>query len=297
MELVVFDIGGTAIKHAVVTDKGVILEKGKAETSTEIESLFNAIVKIKNDYARKYTLSGAAFSTPGLPNQKTGFIDGGSAIPYLHQIPFKQEAKVRLDLDVSFENDANCAALAEMWLGGAQGMKDIIMVVCGSGIGGSIIKNGRIHRGANGYAGEFGYMVMNRKGETFSGTTSPVELAKRVSAARGEEVDAVHSFELARTGDHYAIAEVERHYYYLGVGLYNLQLIYDPEVILIGGAISVRPDYIPSIYKKINLLVEANRMISLKPTLKSCQFGNDANLIGAVAHFNQSFHPKSEIAG
>lgn len=91
--------------------------------------------------------------------------------------------------------------------------------------------------------------------------------------------------------------EVDRHFYYLAVGLYNLQFTYDPEAILIGGAISERNDYIPRIYEKIDLLIKANSMVDLRPNLWKCQFGNDANLIGAVAYFNQSFCPKPEIAG
>ncbi|MFP7288454.1 ROK family protein [Shouchella clausii] len=297
LKLLAFDIGGTTIKHGVVTDKGDILQKGSDATPASMALLLELLQDIKHRYAADYTLSGAAFSTPGIPNQITGFIDGGSAIPYLHEVPFKPKAQECMQLAVSFENDANCAALGETWLGSARKMKDIIMVVSGSGIGGAIIKNGALHRGANGYGGEFGYMVMNKHGETFSGITSPVELAKRVSAAKRTNIDAVRVFELAEAGDEVARREVDRHFYYLAIGLYNLQFAYDPEAILIGGAISERCDYISRIYEKIDLLITANSMADLRPNLCKCRFGNDANLIGAVAYFNQSFRPKPEVAG
>lgn len=287
MSVLAIDIGGTSIKHALVTHDGDIIKKGKVPTPQVEQELFVLLESIKSSYEGFADLEGVAFSTPGIPNQQTGFINGGSALPYLHTFPFKQQVETVLKTKVSFENDATCAAYAEMWLGRAKKMDDIIMVVCGSGIGGAILKDGTVHRGANRYGGEFGYMIMNSKGETFSGRTSPVELAKRASLVVGKPLDAQQVFELAEKGDRKMKEEIDEHFYYMGLGLYNLQVTYDPEAIFIGGAISERVDYIDRIYQTIDRFIFQNPFPVPRPQLLSCQFGNDANLIGAVHVFRK----------
>ena len=156
---VVIDIGGTSIKHALMTESGDILEKGSMKTEGDNINLFiESIGKVVDSYKEKNEVFGLACSSPGAVDVKTGFIGGGSAIPCIHGPNIRELLEKRCGLEVSIENDANCAGLAEGWLGSAKGVENYACIVIGTGIGGCIVINGRILRGKHLHGGEFGYM-------------------------------------------------------------------------------------------------------------------------------------------
>ena len=288
MYILTFDIGGTSVKYGVLDDNGKIYENGKFKTPKEdIDKLLEELVAVKNKYGYKYELVGIALSAPGAVDNKTGVIGGYSAVPCIHGFDLREKLRNATGLErISMENDANCAALAEVWLGAAKDNKDSIFMVLGSGVGGAVIKDRKIHMGAHLNGGEFGYMVLNENCENLSKLASPVEIAKKVANRKGiEEINGEQLFAMAEEGDSIAKEEINKFYFYIAAAAYNLQYAYDPEVIVIGGGISVRRDLIENIEKSLDYVYEKIKFAKVRPQLKTCMFMNDSNLIGAVYNF------------
>jgi len=288
----VFDIGGTFIKYAVMNDQAMKLESGKIPTPKEgLEVFLQKFSEIVTEYRKLFDIQGIALSSPGAVDVIRGFIGGASAIPYIHGVCMTDLLKERTGLEVSIENDANCAALAEGWRGAAKETDYYICIVIGTGIGGSIVINQTILRGATLHGGEFGYMIMgtppkNPLQSTWSQVASTHSLIEEVEVRKslpkgtldGEEV-----FRMAEEGDSIAKECIDHLYKKLAIGIYNLKYALDPKKILIGGGISKRPEVIEGINQELKLLKDD--ISTLDITVEACQFDNDANLIGALFHF------------
>ena len=152
MTIATIDIGGTGIKFASLTPDGKILEKASTATPETLEELLAWLDQRLSE--RDYR--GIAMSVPGAVNQETGVIEGISAIPYIHGFSW-YEALAHHQLPIHLENDANCVGLSELLA--HPEIENAACVVIGTGIGGAMIINGKIHRGRHGLGGEFGYMT------------------------------------------------------------------------------------------------------------------------------------------
>lgn len=286
MNLLTFDFGGTSVKYTLWQEDR-LLEVANFPTPSTWEEAKKKLLEIKAIYEEKVQLHGVAFSFPGCVNHKNGEIQGYSAIKYIHHFPIQQELTELLQLPVSMENDANCAALAEVWSGVAKNAKDVLFVVVGTGVGGSVIVDGNIHAGAHLYGGEFGYMYLD-EGKNLSSLGTAVCMAERYCDAMGVP-RGTHSgkdvFAFAKKGDEKAIEQVEIFYKYLSIGLFNLQMSFDPEVIIIGGGISANKEIIIELETRVNKLLEIGYIKEFKVRLLPCHYKNDANLIGAVKNF------------
>lgn len=288
---VVIDIGGSSIKHALMTENGEVLEKGSIKTEgNDINLFIESIGKIVDSYKENNEICGLACSSPGAVDVKTGFVGGGSAVPCIHGPNIKELLEERCKLRVSIENDANCAGLAEGWIGAAKGIENYACVVVGTGIGGCIVVNGRILRGKHLHGGEFGYMfTRDSEGLTdriWSEVASTNALVTRVSKLKGIEksqLDGKKVFEMAEDGDEEIKNEIESWYMDLARGMYNIQYIVDPEKIVVGGAISTREGFDEKINEKLALLKSDIATLDVK--VEKCKFENDSNLIGALYHF------------
>ncbi|SHJ87411.1 Sugar kinase of the NBD/HSP70 family, may contain an N-terminal HTH domain [Clostridium cavendishii DSM 21758] len=289
-----FDIGGTNIKYGVINDNAEILEKGSIKTpQNNIEELIDVIGDVTKDYIDKYKFEGIAISSPGAVDDLNGVVKGASALPYIHGPKIKELITKRTSLKVYMENDANCAALAEVWNGAAKDAKDVLFVVCGTGIGGAVIKDRKLHTGANLHGGEFGYMLLqtdlkdakDRNWSRIASTGAMVRKACELKGINESSLDGKRVFELAESGDQDCIKAIDMFYQNLAVGIYNLQYIYDPEMIIIGGAISERKDIIDNINNKLKNILDTVEIAKIFPTVKSCEYFNDANLLGAVYNF------------
>ncbi|GHH97881.1 ROK family protein [Neobacillus kokaensis] len=296
----VFDIGGTFIKYAVMDQAAKKLVSGKFPTPHEgLDSFLENINELVDHFKNSYDLQGVALSSPGAVDVKTGFIGGASAIPYIHGVPMTDLLRERTGLQVSIENDANCAALAEGWLGAAKGADYYICIVIGTGIGGSIVMNHTILRGAVLHGGEFGYMIMGGSGKTtrdplqstWSKSASTNALVREVevkkSLAQGS-LDGEEVFRMAKAGDNIAQECIAQFYKKIAIGVYNLKYALDPEKILIGGGISKRPEVIEGINQELGLLKDDISTLHIE--VEACQFDNDANLVGALFHFLRRCH-------
>lgn len=283
------DIGGTSIKVAVSDREGNLKEKGFVKVEETFEALMGNIVEWINSMKEKYEIEGIAISSPGAVDTKTGIVGGASAVPCIHGPNWKEEILKRTSLRASIENDANCAALAEVFSGTAKGVSDMMFLVCGTGIGGAIVNNGKIHHGKHLHGGEFGYMLMEEDdGQfyNFSEVASTMSFVRRVRKHYNDESwDGVKVFEEAANGNEVCIEAIERFYKNLAKGIFNIQYVYDPEMILLGGAISEREDFIDRINEKIDEIMSKVEIAKVRPQVLTCTHKKDANLIGAVANF------------
>ncbi|WP_031584928.1 ROK family protein [Selenomonas bovis] len=285
MAILSFDIGGSSVKYAVIEKTGKILAKGKKTTPQEKEEFFRLIENVAASYRRAYTIEGAGFSFPGAVDDVSGVIGGSSALPYIHDFPIRQELERRLSLSAALENDANCAALGESWLGVGKEHEDLVFLVIGTGIGGAVVKGKRIHHGKHLHGGEFGYMVSDASHRILSETGSTRVLAERVADAKGlprEEMDGRKAFALADAGDADALQAVSAMYEALAMAIYNLQYAIDPEIFVLGGAVSERPGFAEEIGKRVDVILKDVGVAHIRPIIRPAQFGNDANLLGAV---------------
>lgn len=292
----VFDIGGSSIKWSVITEKGEFEEGNKFSCPKTADEFFSELIKIANEMKKKYNVKGIAISAPGAVDSDTGLIGGTSAIPYIHGPNFKEILKEGTGINVEIENDANCAALGECWLGAGKDNNDLAFVVCGSGIGGAIVKDKKIHVGIHKHGGEFGYCVMGYELEetpkfiSWSKIGSTKALAENVVKLKGldeGDLNGEEVFELCDKGDEIARKEVDKYYFIMAMGIYNIQYTYDPEVIILGGAISERSNYIEEINERLDIMTENGLEGVIKPKIKTCKYGNDANKLGALCNYLQ----------
>ncbi|AWK49927.1 ROK family protein [Clostridium beijerinckii] len=296
-DFMVFDIGGSSTKWSVINELGEFKESGKFRCPSTAEEFFSELIKITNEMKVKSDVKGIAISAPGAVDGETGLIGGITAIPYIHGPNFKEILKEGTSLNAELENDANCAALGECWLGAGKDNNDLAFVVCGSGIGGAIVKDKKVHVGIHKHGGEFGYCSINfdfvdgkPKFNTWSKSGSTTALAKNVAKLKGLEegsIDGVDVFELCNKGDEIALQEVNKYYFTMAVGIYNIQYTYDPEVIILGGAISARNEYVDEINKRLDIIMNNGLEGTIKPILKTCIYGNDANKLGALCNYLQ----------
>lgn len=158
---IVYDIGGSAVKWSVINENGEFLKSGSVGIAETVEEFFNTLSDITNKNRDEFKLEGIAISSPGAVDSESGIVYGASAIPYIHGPNFKEILFNKTGLKVEIENDANCAALGECWLGAGKKEADLAFVVCGTGIGGALVKDKRIHKGVNKHGGEFGYCIID----------------------------------------------------------------------------------------------------------------------------------------
>ncbi|SFO95461.1 ROK family protein [Salibacterium halotolerans] len=289
-EYTAFDIGGSYIKYGMVTEQGELREQDKMKTPDSLDVLMQHITDIVH---RHPDSAGIAVSAPGAVADE-GVIYGISALSYLHGPNIKHRLEEKTGLPVFMENDGNCAGAAELWKGTAKGKQDVLTVVIGTGIGGSVIKEGQTHKGASLHGGEFGFMLLGNPDtgrlESWSQLAATRALTRYAEAEKEIEPDTLTGeqvFEWADEGDPACVKALDRFYRFLALGLYNLQYIYDPELILLGGGVSARKELVQRINKKLDELMREAPVGTIRPTLDVCHFRQHANLLGAVYRFMQ----------
>ncbi|MFS0749314.1 ROK family protein [Oceanobacillus sp. 1P07AA] len=284
------DLGGTYTKYGLVDQEGNVSNTHKIITPKELSGLLEAANVMVNQYPN---IEGIAISAPGAVSH-SGVIHGTSAIPYIHGPNIKQLMQQHTGKIVSIENDANCAALAESWKGNAQEIDNAIVIVVGTGIGGAFIHQGVVQQGKHLHAGEFGYMLLMHEGQwhTWSEVAAMSSLRKEVARQKGVPYESIFTgeqiFEMAAKGDPECIRAIKQFFYYLAVGIYNIQHMYDPDTILFGGGISARDGFITELYREYDILTADMHFETVRPILDTCSFKQHANLVGSVKHFLQS---------
>lgn len=290
MSLLTIDVGGTSIKYALFR-KGALSQKGSFPTPTSLTAYYEVLTELVKNYEQLYQITGVAISSPSAVNKTTGAIEGASALPYIHHFDIRGELEARFVLPVSMENDANCAALAELKFGAAKGKKDVIFMVLGTGVGGAIVIDGKIRHGQHLFGGELGFMLMDDT-HSFSELGTAIGMANRYKARTGKDLTGEAIFNLAHAGEEIAQEEMTVFLFNVAKGIFNLAYAFDPECIVIGGGVSQAEWLIPELEKELQKMLNKFRIAPFLPVIKACQYRNDANLVGAAVDFQQTFKAK-----
>ncbi len=289
------DIGGTAVKWAVLTEDYRVVERGSLPTAFESA---DEVVAVLVDLVRPYVdrVSAVGVSAPGgiYEGDPDGTIHRGGALLYMDGCPLGRRLREELGLPVAVNNDGKCCALGEYAAGALRGVKTGVVLAVGTAIGGGIVLDGHVLRGAHCFAGEFSFLrgkideTVGGMPETFAMTGGWRKLAELVCEEKGvdftDEVDGRLVFQWIGDGDKAAMQGLLRYALLFDEWLLNLQAVIDPEVFVIAGGISSNPELIAAMRAMMPEAAapfEAYGGIPL-PEVKAAEMGNDANLAGAV---------------
>lgn len=283
------DIGGTTIKFAIWDGKNLQNHHAIATPKTRAD-FFERLTTEVETMKTLAPIVGVGISSPGAVDKKTGIVGGASAVPYIHNFEIQQALTEKFGLPVSMENDANCAALAELDSGAGKGADSLAFLVVGTGVGGALIVNHRIWHGAHLFGGEFGFTMATATNTVSELGTVPNAL-RRYQAANPEAapIDGQRLFALAAAGEVTASQEVQTIYRTLATAIYDIQYSFDPEKIVIGGGVSNNPALIPGIEAEIAKIRQQVKIASLKPEVVPCIYTDEANLRGAAVDFSQTY--------
>ena len=300
------DVGGTTVKMGLFTTEGELLDKWEIPTRKEDGGAYilndvaaSVEAKLAEKNNAKEDVAGAGIGVPG-PTLDTGYVSICVNLGWKDKNPANELSEL-LSIPVKAGNDANVAALGEMWKGGGEGYLDVVLLTLGTGVGGGIIINGEIAPSHRGVGGELGHITVNPDEEAtcncgnhgcleqYASATGVVRIAKKLLAASKEEsslrtletVTAKDVFDAAKAGDHLAVEAVEVLGKYLGLVVANVALTVDPDVFVIGGGVSkagqVLIDVITKYYHKFAKIIGDN-----KAKVVLAKLGNDAGIYGAA---------------
>ena len=302
------DLGGTTAKIGLFTTSGALLEKWEVATDTSnagehiLENLAAAVLgKMEEKSIQPEQVEGVGIGVPGP-------VLDSSIVPIVcanlggwGERNVSAQLSGLLDgLKVLVGNDANVAALGEIWMGAAKGAKNAVMVTLGTGVGGGVVVNGKVIDGVHGAGGEIGHITVNRhetavcgcgkRGclEQYSSATGVVRCMKKLldenpdtpCVLRGTEFAAKDVFDAARNGDALAAREVDEMSDTLGMALANIASTVDPEAFLVGGGVARAGDVL---FAPLNKHFQEYAFKSCRETpIKQASLGNDAGIYGAV---------------
>lgn len=285
--LVLFDLGGSAVKYGLWENE-TLQATSQFKTPTTWAAMKAQMKEVFDGFAATNKITGVSLAAPGVVDVDQSVIRGISAIPYIHHFDIFTELTELFGVPVTIENDANCAALAEVYKGVAVGKKDVLFVVVGSGVGGAVIHDGLLMKGQHLYGGEFGLMYMTENA-TLSNLGTAVNMANRYCERKNLPLDSVSGkdvFAAAEGDDAIAKEEVETFYHYLARGLYNLQFTTDPEMIILGGGISAKAGLTEELTRRVEADFVTLGLSDMTIDIQPCKYRNDANLIGAAVNFS-----------
>ena len=280
MNILAIDIGGTMIKYGLVSSDGEILSTDKIETEAEkgLENILNKIDNIFKRYKENNPV-GIAVSGTGQINGIIGKVIGGNPIiPNWIGTNLVKILEKKYNLPAVLENDVNCVALGEKWIGAGKDLSNFICLTIGTGIGGGIILNNQLFRGENFVAGEFGHILI-KKGEfeQFASTTALIRLVKERTrkTLNGKEIFDLEKKEIVEYQE--VISEwIEN----LTDGLSSIVYCFNPANIILGGGVIEQGEALinrvkNSLFKKIGLQFKE------KLNIIQAKLGNNAGMIGA----------------
>lgn len=302
------DLGGTTAKIGLFTTTGDLLEKWEVPTDTSdqgVRILPNLAAAVQDKMAQRSLrpdqIEGVGLGVPG-PVQDSSVVaivcanlggwgdcDAGA-----------QLSQLLGGLRVQVGNDANVAALGEIWMGAAKGCRSAVMVTLGTGVGGGVVADGKLIEGAHGAGGEIGHITVNPQEtaqcgcgkhgclEQYSSATGVVRCMNKLleqnpdvpCTLRGRNFAAKDVFDAARSGDKLAQQEVEDMTLTLALALGNIAAITDPEMFLVGGGVARAGDVL---LEPLSRHYQANAFLSCRNTpIRLASLGNDAGIYGAV---------------
>ena len=280
MNILAIDIGGTMIKYGLVSSDGEILSTDKIETEAEkgLENILNKIDNIFKKYKENNPV-GIAVSGTGQINGMIGKVIGGNPIiPNWIGTNLVKILEEKYNLPIVLENDVNCVALGEKWIGAGKDLSNFICLTIGTGIGGGIILNNQLFRGENFVAGEFGHILI-KKGEfeQFASTTALIRLVKERTekTLNGKEIFDLEKKEIVEYQE--VISEwIEN----LTDGLSSIVYCFNPANMILGGGVIGQGE--PLINRiKNSLFKKIGPQFKEKLNIIQAKLGNNAGMIGA----------------
>ncbi|MCR5758227.1 MAG: ROK family protein [Selenomonas sp.] len=287
MQYVCIDIGGTAIKYAMLTEKGEIMTQGQKLTRVEEDGsgdIPKKIAAITADLQQECgPAAGVAVCSPGLIDADRGeVIFAGPNFPGYSGMKLQAAIENLTNLPCTVENDVNAAGLGESWLGAGKGAKSAFCVFVGTGIGGALILDGHLVHGASAAAGEIGFLPL-ADGALERLASMPV-LLRQTGAATGEEV-----FQRMAEGDETALTALEEMTRKIACGLAQICCVVNPEVLIMGGAVMTQQKFFaPRLKRHLQELLP--KALLSHTRIAFAQLGTAAGFTGALRHFLQR-HP------
>lgn len=298
------DIGGTTVKMGLFQEDGKLLDNWEIPTKTQEEG--KAILpdiaqsmeeKLKEKKIAKEEVTGVGVGVPA-PVTKDGIVTKTANLGWGYK-EVKRELEELTGLKADIGNDANVAALGEMWKGGGVGSENLIMVTLGTGVGGGIIVEGKILTGQNGAGAEIGHLCVNphetdvcgcgKKGclEQYASATGIVRIGKQIlekntrdTVLKMDGLSAKDIFDAVKEKDEVAMDIAEKFGKYLGHAMANIAVIVDPDIVVIGGGVSkageILLEYIQKYYEE--KVFFANKKVKFV----LAELGNDAGIYGAA---------------
>lgn len=299
------DIGGTTVKMGLFTVDGKVTDKWEIPTRKEengkyiLEDIAKSVKeRMQRDTLTLEDIAGLGIGVPG-PVKEDGTVLKCANLGWgVFNVADTVRELTGIE-NVKVGNDANVAALGEMWQGGGKGYNNLVMVTLGTGVGGGVILGGKILTGSNGAGGEIGHIRVNYEEkdvcgcgktgclEQYASATGVVRLAKKALEKKekkttlvADDLSAKAVFDAAKAGDELAMDIVEKFGFYLGMALAHISQVIDPEVFVIGGGVA-RAGQI--IIDEVSKNYEENVMFALKnKVFKMAELGNDAGIYGSA---------------
>lgn len=295
------DVGGTTCKLGIFETEGKLIDKWEIPTDTSehgskiLDDVTDSILeKLSEKNIDLAEALGVGIGIPGTV-KKDGTVERNANLGWKN-VNVEKELSVKMHLPVKAGNDANVAALGEMWQGGAKGFDNILMVTLGTGVGGAVIVDRKMLSGSHGAGGEIGHMTVNKSEtlqcgcgqygclEQYTSATGIVRMAKRMSyvgqANKEEKLTAKTVLDAAKSGEKAAVEVVEEVCEILGQALSNVACVSDPDIILIGGGVSKAGNYLVDCIRKH---YKENAFFACKNVkFALAKLGNDAGIYGGA---------------
>jgi glucokinase len=295
------DVGGTKCLGVVLDESGAVTEEQRRPTPRGNEAFVDTLAELAGALGVTNSLG---IGVPGLVS-RSGVIKASPNLSDISDFAVGEMLSERLGFAVHVDNDATCAAAAEWQFGAGRGTTDMIMVTLGTGIGGGVIAGGHLIRGANGFTGEIGHVVVDPDGppcpcgrrgcwERYASGSGLARLAReaaigkrlrRVVELAGGDADLVrgeHVQAAAREGDQGALEVIDLFGRWVALGLVNLTNVLDPQMFVLGGGLAASPDlYIGPIQKWFTSLLYAPDLRP-HPSLEFASLGERAGAVGAA---------------
>jgi glucokinase len=301
------DVGGTKIAGGVIDEDGTIVEELRVESpATDAEAIEEAIASLVTELSSRHDISAVGVGAAGYIDKARAVVMFAPNIAW-RNVDLKAELEKRIDLPVVIENDANAAAWGEFRYGAGHDVDDLLLVTVGTGVGGGVVLDGELYRGAFGVGAEIGHMRVVPNGilcgcgnhgcfEQYASGNALVREA-RVSARGGsllarnlldlaggdpDKITGPLITEAARSGDPFAVEQLAELGKWLGEGIASLTAILDPAVVVIGGGVSEAGELLlaPTRAAFAAQLTGRGHRPSLE--IRKARLGNRAGLIGAA---------------
>lgn len=304
------DVGGTNIAGGIVDASGNLLKTYSIPTQVSlgydqvVDNMAEVCKKLIEMNESPELIKGIGIGVPGLADNHSGIVYECVNLLWKEAHNLREDLQKRIDLPVEISNDASVAAVAEFRRGALQNVRNGVLITLGTGVGGGIIVNGHPFSGSFGVGSEIGHMVVGENDyvcncgrigclETFSSATAIIKYTqKQMKSGRkssylesigveAEQLEAKHVIDGAKIEDPLCKEAFDRLVHYLVVGLINIVVFIDPEVVALGGGVAKAGDFL---LDAIETELEKHRIFRAAPQFKLelAQMGNDAGIIGAA---------------